>query len=187
MAFLKRRPHSQPKSLWSLARSDLEKSYGRICAYTCRSIVGGSVDHFLPKSKYPELAYEWANYRLSCAFANQAKAAKVGLMDPFQIGLGWFSISFPQCDVVVGPKVPKEREGEAQLTIKALKLNSESLVEGRSDIAMEFRDGSVTLDYVKRHYPFLAVEIERQGSAFGASDEAGLRKFVASLFRSPLS
>ena len=114
MAFLEKRMQGPPKDLWFHARSDLQKRYGRICAYTCQRIVGGSVDHFLPKSKYPCLAYEWSNYRLSCEAANQAKGVKVGLMDPFQIDWGWFAISFPQCDVVVGPTVPQEAEGKAK-------------------------------------------------------------------------
>ena len=142
----------------------------------------GSVDHFLPKSRHPELAYEWSNYRLSCEFSNRAKATKIGLMDPFQIEWGWFAICFPQCDVVVGPKLPKHREREAQFTIKALKLNSEHVVGVRSCMAMEFRKGQVTLDHLQRYYPFLAAEIKRQGSALGASDETGLREFVTSRF-----
>ena len=181
--FLKKHPGSPPKALWSIARSDLQRSYRYICAYTCRRIVDGSVDHFLPKSKYPKLAYEWANYRLCCNAANQAKAAKVGLMDPFTIGRGWFAITFPLCDVVLGPNVPKGRKAEAQFTIKALNLNSESLLKVRSDMATEFRDEHVALGYVWRWYPFLAVEIKRQGSAYGASDEAGFRRFIASRFR----
>ena len=183
LEFLMTHPDRRLKALWSIARRDLQESYGRICAYTCRRIVDGSVDHFLPKSKYRELAYEWSNYRLSCDATNRTKAAKVGLMDPFQIDWEWFAIIFPQCDVVVGPKVPEERKAQAQCTIKALKLNSESLVEGRSDMAMQFRDGCVTLGHMQRYYPFLAVEIKRQGAAFGVSDEAGFREFVASLFR----
>ena len=106
-------------------------------------------------------------------------------MDPFTIGQGWFAITFPQCDVVLGPGVPKGKEAKAQFTIKALDLNSENLLDVRSDMAVEFRDEDVTLGFVWRWYPFLAVEIKRQGSAYGATDEDGLRQFIASRFRDP--
>ena len=186
--FIEKHPDCAPKDLkdlWRIARSDLQRSYKHICAYTCRRIVDGSVDHFLPKSKCRKLAYDWSNYRLCCDATNRAKAAKVGLMDPFTIGLGWFAITFPQCDVVLGPDVPKGRRAEAQFTIKALDLNSENLLDARSDMAVAFRDKKVALDFMRAWYPFLAVEIQRQGSAYGASDEDGFRSFIESRFRDP--
>ena len=182
LALLEQQPSDLSKRLWSVAHSDLYRSYGGICAYTCHRIMKGVVDHFFPKSKYPELTYEWHNYRLSCNEANQHKGNQVGLMDPFEIGCEWFAIAFPQCDVVLGRKCPKKREKEAEFTIDALKLNNEFQVASRSRIAVEFRDGEVTLDFLRNSYPFVAAEIERQGRASGASNEAGFRKFIAELF-----
>lgn len=56
-----------------------------LCAYcqvlVCSSHVGkggedkppGQVEHFMPKSRFPMLAYTWGNYFLSCAGCNNAK------------------------------------------------------------------------------------------------------------------
>ena len=184
LAFLERHPHQEPRPLWTVARTDLRTTYGSICAYTCRWISDdATVDHFLPKSKFPKLAYDWHNFRLYCNFTNRSKGAKVGLLDPFQIRPRWFAIAFPQCDVVLGPSLPSGQVAKARATIEALKLNAECVVEVRCHVVVAFRDGSMNLDYLRRFYPFCAMEIERQGSASGASDEAGLRGFVASLFR----
>lgn len=183
LAFLDNYPNKEPKDLWLLASDDLKRSYRRTCAYTCQRIVGGTVDHFLPKSRYRALAYEWSNYRLCCEATNRVKAAKVGLVDPFKVGRRWFALAFPQCDVILGANVPHAMQAKARFTIDALDLNSEDLVEGRSHVAVEFRDGDVSLTHVRKSHPFLAVEIERQGAANGTVDEASLRLFIASLFR----
>ena len=184
--FLNQNPDKALRSLWSLARDDLRTAYGSICAYTCRWISDdATVDHFLPKSKYPSLAYEWENYRLSCNSVNRAKGAKVGLIDPFLIRPWWFGIALPECDVVLGSQLPSKEVSKAHFTIEALKLNSEDLVESRYHTLIEFRDGGVTLDHLRRHYPFYAMEIERQGSAVGASGEMELRHFLKRIFRKP--
>lgn len=182
-AFLDNHPDRELKTLWDIARDDLRRSYERICAYTCQRIVDGTIDHFLPKSKFRALAYEWSNYRLCSNAANQAKADRVGLVDPFKVGRFWFAIAFPQCDVVLGQNVPDAMHAEARFTIDALRLNSEDLVEDRAKMALQFCDGEVTLAHVQKYRPFLAVEIERQGTAKGPTDEAGFRLFVAGLFR----
>ena len=183
LAFLNSCPDKEPKDLWRLAHDDLRRSYESTCAYTCRRIVGGTIDHFLPKSKHRTLAYEWSNYRFCCDLANRAKAAKVGLVDPFKVGCSWFAIAFPQCDVILGENIPHAMQTDVRFTIEALKLNSEVLVEDRAKMALEFCKGDVKLAHVKKYRPFLAVEIERQGAAKDLVDEAGFRRFIAGLFR----
>ena len=59
-AFLNNHPDRELKTLWDVARDDLRRRYERICAYTCQRIVDGTIDHFLPKSKFRALAYEWS-------------------------------------------------------------------------------------------------------------------------------
>ena len=183
LAFLNRYPDREPKPLWMFAHDDLRRSYKRTCAYHCRRVVGGTVDHFLPKGKYRALAYEWSNYRFCSDAANRAKAAKVGLVDPFKVGRSWFAIAFPQCDVVLGEDLPTAMRAEARFTIEALHLNAEVLVKDRAEMALAFCEGNVKLSFVKEHRPFLAAEIERQGAAKGPADEASFRQFIAGIFR----
>lgn len=181
--FLSSHPNTEPKPLWTLASDDLRRSYKRTCAYHCLRVVGGTVDHFLPKSRHPVLAYEWSNYRLCSDAANRAKAAKVGLVDPFKVGRSWFAIAFPQCDVVLGDGLPPTMRAAASFTIEALHLNAEALVEGRAEMALSFCEGDVRLRFVKEYHPFLAAEIEQQGAVNGLVNEADLRLFIAGIFR----
>ena len=182
-ASLDNEPGKEPKRLWACVHDDMRRSYRSTCAYHCRRIVGGTIDHFLPKSKYPALTYEWSNYRLCSDSANRAKGAKVGLLDPFKIRQSWFAIALPQCDVVLGEALPTAIRADARFTIKALNLNAEALVEDRAKMALDFCEGNVKLNFVKEHRPFLAAEIERQGTANGPVDEASLRLFIAGIFR----
>ena len=61
---------------WTLACSDLQKSYNHICAYVgcyvppCSS---PNVEHYIPKSVRPDLAYEWSNYRLAFSLVNSVQ------------------------------------------------------------------------------------------------------------------
>ena len=181
--FLDSQPDKEPKPLWAFAHDDMCRSYRRTCAYHCRRIVGGTIDHFLPKSKYPALTYEWSNYRLCSDSANRAKGAKVGLLDPFKIRQSWFAIALPQCDVVLGEALPTAIQADARFTIEALHLNAEALVEDRAEMALDFCEGDVKLNFVQEHRPFLAAEIERQGTVNGPVDEASLRLFIAGIFR----
>lgn len=182
-AFLSSHPDKEPRPLWVLAGDDMRRHYKRTCAYHCHRIVGGTIDHFLPKGKHRALAYEWSNYRLCSDAANRAKAAKVGLVDPFKVGWSWFAIAFPQCDVVLGDALPTAMQADARFTIEALHLNAESLVEDRAQMVSHFRDGDVKLKFLKEHRPFLAAEVERQGAANGLVNEESVRLFIADVFR----
>src|SRR5262249_18958609 len=54
-------------SYWRKILPDLHSSYRGICAYSCHWIPydtgADTVEHFLPKDKCPQQAYEWSNYR----------------------------------------------------------------------------------------------------------------------------
>lgn len=64
----------------------LRKGYGGICAYTGVFIdetsEDGSVDHYLPKTKYPRLAYTWSNYRFAHRKVNRYKGDDCNIIDP---------------------------------------------------------------------------------------------------------
>jgi len=52
------------------------EAYDGVCAYTGmrmhRVLSDPTIDHFVPKSKRPDLAYEWTNYRLALAKVDSA-------------------------------------------------------------------------------------------------------------------
>ena len=164
------RTEGQPKRAsafrpyWRKIKDELHRQYGGICAYTCVYLVGpGTLDHFLPKMQFPQLAYEWSNYRLASERANQRKDDQIGVLDPFTIDPHFFELRFPACQVVPGHALPCNLLAAAEQTIDLLKLNDDdNLVQERCDVIMLFRNGEVTFQFLARRYPFIAVELARQ-------------------------
>ncbi len=154
---------------WNRCSDDLYTLYGGICAYTgqwfSQSIATVSVDHFLPKSQYPQKAYEWSNYRLTYALMNSLKGDKITL-DPFEIQNGDIVLDLPSC--LVKPKKEASREFKrlAWFTINTLKLNDETQVQQRFEVIMNYASGFVTKEFLEKKYPFIAEELERQ-NAYG--------------------
>ena len=67
---------SQPTgSRWRDFREDLGQRFLRNCGY-CERNTRGEVDHFRPKSRFPQSVYEWENWIFSCHECNQAKGNK---------------------------------------------------------------------------------------------------------------
>jgi hypothetical protein len=153
------------KNYWRHCARHLHQAYGGVCSYSCMYVIApGSVDHFLPKVKYPQQAYEWANYRLSTQRVNQHKSDSEDIIDPFNVREGWFVLDFPSCLVQAGNEITAVIAEQVNITIRVLKLNDDdSLVQERCDIMLEYAKGNVTLNFLQRRYPFLALEISRQG------------------------
>ena len=149
---------------WTRAKRELRRAYLR-CAYTSRRIRGDnvSVDHFLPKAKYPLLAYEWDNYRLARPKLNRNKGDSEDLFDPFHVRDSWFFLDCPSCLIHPSDTLEGNRRQDVCSTIQVLKLNSNELAAERcrwlADLALDL----ISLDYLKREYPFLASQVERQG------------------------
>lgn len=150
---------------WNRITNEMHAAYGGICAYTCFYLVEGnsSVDHFLPKSNYPGIAYEWNNYRLAGRRVNQHKDNSENILDPFTLERGWFVLEFPSCLVKPADSLAGVQQTRVQETIDVLKLNADdSFVQERCDLMVAYSNGDVTLAYLESRYPFLAAEIERQ-------------------------
>lgn len=149
---------------WTTAVRELYAAYDHLCAYTTRELVHtGSVDHYKPKSKYPELAYEWSNYRLARQIVNNRKGETEDVIDPFVVGDGWFILDLPSCLIKPGNGISREIRKAVNATINILGLNRDDrLVEERCKLLVELADGEITLGYLERHYPFLSTEVRRQ-------------------------
>ena len=71
-------------SRWRDFIDDLNQAFGGVCGY-CEEYDEGEVDHFRPKSRFPDLVYEWSNWIFACHNCNQAKGDKWpadGYVDP---------------------------------------------------------------------------------------------------------
>jgi len=152
---------------WQKCQKDLYQAYRGICAYTCEYMpqmtAKGSVDHFLPKSIYPNLAYEWSNYRLTSQKVNSYKSDNIGLTDPFIIKHGWFILEFPDCMVRAGNGLSSTDIATVERTIDVLKLNKDDIyVQSRCDVILEYIKGDISFNFLLKYRPFIASEIDRQ-------------------------
>jgi hypothetical protein len=92
--FLVQNPHPTGRQwrgheYWTRIIPDLYDAYGGICAYSCHwtpyDTSWKTVEHFKPKSKYPEEAYCWANYRFVCGLLNGCKEDHEDILEPFTL------------------------------------------------------------------------------------------------------
>jgi hypothetical protein len=151
---------------WKKANSDLYSSYGGVCAYTGEwfslTTSSVSVDHFLPKSSAPHLAFEWDNYRLTTQKANNNKANYI-IIDPFNVQPGWFALEIPSCLIVAGDNLASEIYAQVEFAIDKLKLNSdEEYVERRYETIIDYIVGDISFTFLQRRFPFIAIELERK-------------------------
>ena len=154
----------QRHNYWRHAKHELLRAYFH-CAYTSLRVIGAavSVDHFLPKVKYPKLAYEWDNYRLARPKLNQSKGDSEDVLDPFFVRCGWFFLDLPSCLIHPGDSLRRSRRNDVKATIRVLRLNSSDLTDERSRWLVDVAMNRISFNYLRRQYPFLASEIERQG------------------------
>ena len=170
VAFLQTVPRPKTwdnREYWRESLKDLYGAYNQICAYSAQWIpwIEGSptVDHFIPKSVKPELAYEWSNFRLSCLKMNARKRDFQDVLDPFQIEIDWFILDFPSLLIKVSPVLEEPVKSQVRNTIKRLKLNDDDdCVKHRQDWLIQYCKGKITFEFLKETAPFIAYELERQ-------------------------
>jgi hypothetical protein len=173
--FLNKNPRPKSKEFpnyWKNIKGDLYQLYKNICAYTGEwfPVTSASVDHFIPKSIEPQLAYEWDNYRLTTDRMNGAKGDSTGLIDPFEVKTGWFVLVFPGCWIGPCMMLNENDNSRVQKTINVLGLNSSEHTDKRYNIIKEYISHNITFDFLKEKYPYIASEIERQNARENLSD-----------------
>ncbi len=87
-----------------------------------------SVDHFYPKSKFPQLAYEWSKYRLCRKTLNEFKADSEDVVDPFHVRDNRFVVDFSSCLIRPGENLDTGDIESVCKTIDVLKLNDPDLL-----------------------------------------------------------
>ena len=153
--------------LWRDSMDDLLARYARVCAYLCLHIPRGTgaatVDHMVPKSRSWELAYEWSNYRLACSLMNSRKGVAPVVLDPFEVEDGWFVLEPVEFQVFAARGLSQSVANRIDETIGLLGLNDQRCRDARVGYAQDYWDGHVTFDYLTRHAPFVARELQRLG------------------------
>ncbi len=169
-----RQPHPtasefRKHAYWTEIHDDLYRDYKGICAYcaswTPRSPGGRldhtSVDHFLPKSLNPLLAYEWDNFRLCRARLNANKGDQLSVIDPLYVINGWFTLDFTTFLIAPNDSSPAYIQYHVNESITTLGLNADDYVNERIGVIKEYCLGSTSLSDLKSFYPFIATEIVR--------------------------
>jgi hypothetical protein len=166
-AWLASHPTAQrPPALWAPYTPALSEGFANLCGYAAmHDPTGGTVDHFLSFKQYRNLAYEWSNYRFACATLNSSKRdADNAVLDPFEVGAGWFEIILPSLQMRLTDAVPPALRAKAEFTLKRLKLrDGERIVRWRRSWYRLYTQGELTLDGLRTVAPLLAAAVEAQG------------------------
>lgn len=152
---------------WRKVLPHMRRAYGEICAYCAHWIPSStgshSVDHFVPKSQNPQLAYEWSNYRYVSARFNSRKGVQT-ILDPFELAPNWFVLDFTSFLIRPHPALSRQQKELVNQTISCLKLNlDEDLVLERQNWFDCYHCGEISLTHLIRRAPFIAYELQRQG------------------------
>jgi hypothetical protein len=152
---------------WRDALEDLLLAYGRICAYMAvyiEEVTGApTVDHMIPRSVEWGQVYEWKNYRLACALINARKNDAIFVMDPFQIGPGWFELEFVGFRLKPAAKLPPLIRQRVDRTISQLRLNDRECRYLRQQYVVDYERREIPLTRLTFRAPFIASELRRQG------------------------
>ena len=116
---------------WRNFRYELEIVFHGLCAY-CEEYAKGEVDHFKPKSKFPDLVYSWTNWLFVCHVCNHSKLdawPDDGYVDPCSIAEidrpeNYFDFDTTTGFIVPNKNLPPPSRLKAQSTIDDLGLNA---------------------------------------------------------------
>jgi uncharacterized protein (TIGR02646 family) len=118
----------------------LSASFAGCCGY-CETRCKGVVDHLRPKSKFPDLVYEWHNWVFSCHDCNQNKRShwpSSGFLDPCSASTfcgtqSCFAFDLKTGEVLPNPRLPAANRACARTSIEILGLNLSFRLKARLD------------------------------------------------------
>ncbi|MBI2302439.1 MAG: hypothetical protein HYU66_26335, partial [Armatimonadetes bacterium] len=122
-----------------------------------------TVEHLACKSKSPEQAYEWSNYRLVCLRMNERKHVFEDVLDPFHVEDGWFQIEFVTFRVVPNRDLTDANRALVEATIERLRLNDGDCRSSRQEEFEDYLHKGLSWTQLLKWSPFLAAEVARQG------------------------
>jgi hypothetical protein len=163
------KPSSKYKAFWSnweACKEKLADSFQQRCAYTAMRILpaqDGTIDHYLSKKNYPELTYEWSNYRYCKGYFNGLKLNHDDhILDPFEVEDDWFEVQIPSLQLILTDKVPPELREKAEFTLRQLQLqDTKRIIDQRTEYYEDYLAGLVTLEKIERDAPLIAKAIRK--------------------------
>lgn len=151
---------------WRKAMPSLRRSYKGVCAWFCCYVAqttgGSSTDHFVPKSKARNVAYEWSNYRFACARMNARKRDASDVLDPFALMDGWFVLAFTTMRVKPAADLAPTDLSAVKATIRRLDLNAQECIGERQGHWDNYTEHGLSATRLIEYAPFIAMEAARQ-------------------------
>ncbi|MCU0393043.1 MAG: HNH endonuclease [Thermoflexibacter sp.] len=123
--------------LLPLLKEDMNKSHCTYCdGFPIRSLSKETIDHFRPKSQFPELAYQWENLFLCCDRCQSEKLENFdnNLLKPDEKEYEfdtYFAINFKTGELIPNPFASVENQEKANITIAMLNLKEEDICIAR--------------------------------------------------------
>jgi hypothetical protein len=157
----------RPTDLWSPFRDDLEQGFNELCGYAAmHSPTGGTVDHYISVSTDRSKAYEWDNYRFASGTMNNIKRTKDDqILDPYEVGAGWFEIVLPSLQMLATNVIPAAMRAKADFTLVAMGLrDDERIIRWRRSWFLKYRKGVLTLDGLREVAPLIAEAVVRDAT-----------------------
>jgi hypothetical protein len=164
----------RPADYWSRFRLALAEGFSNRCGYGAMWISSGTVDHHVSVHEDPALAYEWSNFRYVEGWINSSKSRKAAakILDPFEVGEGWFRIELPSLQLVLADSVPSKYRAKAEYTLKALPIqHDERILRTRREWLRMYEQGA-PLSIIREKAPLIADAIVRENwpQSGGSSD-----------------
>lgn len=161
-------------SKWRRFHRDVSNVFFGICGY-CEQECKGEVDHFRPKSRFPERVYEWENWVLACHVCNNMKGGKWpagGYVDPCAKSRNARPEAYFDFDTTTGEILPTgnlsaARRRKAEQMIADLSLNAYHHLKERLswiDVLSRVLDDQDTNDPRARRFVKLVASRERSFS-----------------------
>lgn len=129
--YYKRGQNNKPNdAYWRKFHQDLCNAFSNLCGY-CEECCRGEVDHFRPKTKFPELVYKWSNWVFACHDCNHTKGTKWpsrGYVDPCTRSKpaspeNYFDFDLTSGEIITRDGLSEWRLKKAQTTIWDIGLN----------------------------------------------------------------
>ena len=148
---------------WNRMRTRLYYAYGRVCAYSSFPLnpMAYEVEHYRPKEKYPQLAYDWRNYRLATSGINRRKGVRT-VVDPFRVKPDSFRLNLVDGSIRVSARHGHQYTALCQDTIDFLGLDDCDIRKARLDALDEYLGRHMDQTLLRREYPFLFSELKRR-------------------------
>lgn len=153
-----------PCRFWRPYILELCRGFGYRCGYSAMWDLNGTIDHYLSREKYRNLAFEWTNFRYVSGWLNSSKQTlDQQVLDPFQVRDEWFEIVLPSLIMRLTPAIPNTIRPRAEYTLRRLHLiDGDRIYAQRQIYYSAFMDDKRPIAWLEDCAPILATAVRRE-------------------------